>query len=88
MSQVKIYTTQYCPYCDAAKNLLTQRNIEFEAIDVSNTEDKMALVARTGWRTVPQIFIGEELIGGYQELAALDQSGELTEKLKATSDDA
>lgn len=77
MLKVKVYTTDYCPYCDAAKNLLTQRNIPFEAIDVSNTEDKMALVARTGLRTVPQIFIGDELVGGYQELAALDQSGEL-----------
>lgn len=81
MTKVKVYTTDYCPFCDAAKDLLSARGIPFQAIDVSNPEDKVALKERTGWRTVPQIFIGEEMIGGYQELAALDLSGALLTKL-------
>jgi glutaredoxin 3 len=81
MPKVKIYTTDYCPYCDAAKEFLTRKGIPFQEIDVSDHEQKLALKARTGWRTVPQIFINEELIGGYQELVALDATGELKERL-------
>lgn len=83
MAKVKVYTTSYCPFCDAAKRLLNNRAIPFEEIDVNDHAERDALKQRTGWRTVPQIFIEEELIGGYQELAALDASGELTQRLKA-----
>lgn len=83
MVQVKVYSTAYCPFCDAAKAHLKRRGIPFEEIDVSDDDAKQALKQRTGWRTVPQIFIGEELIGGYQELMALDSSGELAKKLGA-----
>jgi glutaredoxin 3 len=81
---VTIYTTDYCAYCIRAKHLLTKRDIAFREIDVTEDDEKRAwLVETTGRRTVPQIFIGEEPIGGYTELAALDRSGELLAKLAA-----
>ncbi len=79
--KVKVYTTDYCPYCDAAKALLEKKQIAYEEIDVSDPIKKVELKQRTGWRTVPQIFIEEKMIGGYQELAALEHSGELEEML-------
>lgn len=85
MAKVTVYTTDYCPFCDAAKDYLTRKGIPFEEIDVSHHEKKYELKKRTGWMTVPQIFIGEELIGGYQEMLALDQRGELDKKLRAAS---
>jgi len=83
MPKITVYTTDYCPFCDAAKEFLTRKGIAFEEIDVSEDDKKMELKARTGWRTVPQIFIDEELIGGYQELMAWEGSGELAKRLKA-----
>ena len=73
--KVTIYTTGFCPYCTAAKRLLTQKNIAFEEVDVSEDKDFDDLVRRTGMKTVPQIFFGDKLIGGYQELTELDQKG-------------
>jgi glutaredoxin 3 len=81
---ITLYTTPYCPYCRSAKDLLRSKKAEFREIDVSNDDEFDALVKRTGWKTVPQIFIGDEMIGGFQELAALDRSGELMKKLKAS----
>ena len=81
MAKIKIYTTHYCPFCDAAKALLHKKNIPFEEIDVSDDEAKHALKARTGWRTVPQIFIDGELIGGYEELVAMERRGALAKRL-------
>jgi glutaredoxin 3 len=82
-AEVTMYTTRVCPYCVAAKQLLTTRKVPFKEIDVSSDNAKRAwLVEATGRRTVPQIFIGAEPIGGYDELAALDRSGQLAEKLK------
>jgi glutaredoxin 3 len=82
-ADVTIYTTAVCPYCVAAKRLLHQRQIPFEEIDVSGDLAKRAwLVEATGRRTVPQIFIHGEPIGGYDDLAALDRAGSLTERLR------
>ena len=79
---VKVYTTDYCPYCTRAKMLLQKRGIPFEEIDVTHDPDKRAwLVKTTGRRTVPQIFIGDEPIGGSDELHALDREGELLKKV-------
>jgi len=75
--RIQVYTTRYCGFCDAAKRLLKERGLAFEEIDVSDPEKKEALKARTGWRTVPQIFVDGELIGGYQELAAKDRAGKI-----------
>ncbi len=76
---VKMYTTQVCPYCVRAKALLKQRGvaqIEEIRIDLDPTR-RDAMVALTGRRTVPQIFIGSTHVGGCDDLIALDQSGAL-----------
>ena len=84
MQPVRVYSTQVCPYCVRAKMLLKDRNIAFEEIDVTGDHDKRDwLVETTGRRTVPQIFIGDEAIGGFDDLRALDQTGELARKLAA-----
>ncbi len=86
VKNVTIYTTQTCPYCMRAKRLLQKKNIPYEEIDVSWDDDKrMQLMQRTGRRTVPQIFIGDEHVGGSDELYALEQRGELDAKLQEKS---
>jgi glutaredoxin 3 len=78
VKRVRIYTTQTCPYCTRAKRLLQKKNVHYEEIDVSWDDDaRMALMERTGRRTVPQIFIGERHVGGSDDLQALDERGEL-----------
>lgn len=76
--EVLVYAKPFCPYCVAAKSLLREKGVQFREIDVSRdpavTEE---MVQRTGRRTVPQIFIGSRHVGGYDDLAALDQAGEL-----------
>jgi glutaredoxin 3 len=82
-AEVTVYTTRICGYCVAAKRLLTARNVPYKEIDVTGDAAKRAwLLQATGRRTVPQIFIAGESIGGYQELAALDRAGELATKLR------
>lgn len=81
MSRITVYTTEYCPYCDMAKRFLNAQGLTFEEIDVTDEDEKAKLKARTGWRTVPQIFINDELIGGYQEMMTLHAMGELSKKL-------
>ena len=79
MSKVKIYTTPICPYCVRAKSLLKKKGAEFEEIDVfmdSGARQEMESKSN-GRRTVPQIFIGEQHIGGCDDLYALDSAGEL-----------
>ena len=85
MNDIKMYTTRICPYCVAAKRLLKERGLTYEEIDVSSDDAKRAwLVQTTGRRTVPQIFIGGESIGGFDELSALDQAGKLAAKVAGT----
>jgi glutaredoxin 3 len=82
-AEVVIYTTRVCPYCVAAKRLLTTRGATYREVDVTGDEAKRAwLVETTGRRTVPQIFIAGEAVGGYDEIAALDRTGALADKLK------
>jgi glutaredoxin 3 len=87
MSDVTMYTTRICPYCIAAKRLLSKRNIAYEEIDVTGDQAKRAwLVEVTGGRkTVPQIFIKGQPIGGYDELKQLDVSGALAPMLASAS---
>ena len=80
MTRVKLYTTSSCPFCIRAKRLLEARGIGFEEIDVGNDDAlREDIIRRTGRRTVPQIFIDERSIGGFEELAALDAAGKLAE---------
>lgn len=84
MSKVKIYTTSYCPYCLKAKALLTKKAVAFEEILVANDELKEELIKKSfGRRTVPQIFIGDLHIGGFDDLYALEKEGKLDPILKA-----
>ena len=82
IAAVKVYTTDYCPYCDRAKALLKKRDVPYEEVDVTTDGEKRAwlVTASGGRRTVPQIFIDDRPIGGSDDLHALDRSGEL-EKL-------
>ena len=79
MARVDIYTTRYCPYCHAAKRLLSHKGVEFTEIDVTgDAKRRSEMVARANGRmTVPQIFIGSTHVGGYDDLAALDRAGKL-----------
>ena len=82
MATVQVYVTERCGYCIRAKALLDKRGIPYEVIDVSHDEERRAwLVKASGLRTVPQIFILGESVGGYDELYELDRSGELQKKL-------
>jgi glutaredoxin 3 len=78
MQKVEIYTTQWCPYCNAAKSLLQDKGVAFEEVNAEDPEVRMAMVQRAnGRRTVPQIFIGDTHVGGYDDMAALDRRGQL-----------
>ena len=79
MQPVKMYSTQVCPYCVHAKALLKKRGVEaIEDIRVDlDPSQRVKMIALTGRRTVPQIFIGDRHVGGCDELVALDQRGEL-----------
>jgi glutaredoxin 3 len=77
MADIKIYTSRYCAYCSAAKNLLHSRDYEYEEINMEGDQELMLeIMQKSGQRTVPQIFVGEKSIGGYQELLASTASGE------------
>ena len=79
MQAVKMYTTLVCPYCIRAKSLLKQRGVaQIDEIRVDqNPSERDQMIALTGRRTVPQIFIGDTHVGGCDELIALDQRGGL-----------
>jgi glutaredoxin 3 len=83
MAHVEMYTTSWCPYCMRARALLRNKGVEFSEFDVEEEPGRRReMVRRAGGRTsVPQIFIDGEHIGGSDELAALDRSGRLDEKL-------
>jgi glutaredoxin 3 len=83
MKKITVYTKTVCPYCDYAKGLLKSKNLPYTEINVETDYPggKEALVAKTGWQTVPQVFFDDELIGGFTELNALNQSGQLDSKL-------
>jgi glutaredoxin 3 len=75
---VVMYTTSWCPYCERARRLLGSKNVTIEEIDVEATPEKrVEMRARSGRRTVPQIFIGEHHVGGSDDLMALEAAGKL-----------
>lgn len=78
MSQVVIYTKNYCPYCARAKHLLTRKGFAFEEIDVTfDPEGQQEMIERSGRRTVPQVFVDGVHLGGSDDLAEADINGEL-----------
>lgn len=83
MEKVTIYTMESCPYCEQAKRLMAQRGVRYTETKVPQNDDAQwdALYERSKMRTMPQIFHGEKLIGGFSDLAALDAKDQL-ESLK------
>ena len=78
MAKIEIYTTPTCPYCHAAKALLADKGVDFTEITVLDPDLRAAMTERAhGRRTVPQIFIGDTHVGGYDDMAALDRDGGL-----------
>jgi glutaredoxin 3 len=78
MAEVTIFTTSFCPYCVRAKRLLDHKGVVYREIDVSSDDElRERMVAESGRRTVPQIFIAGRPIGGFDELQGLEASGEL-----------
>lgn len=84
MKPVEIYTTPTCPYCHAAKSLLNGKGVSYTEITVLDSELRAQMTERAhGRRTVPQIFIGDTHVGGYDDMAALDRQGKLDPLLSA-----
>lgn len=85
MPKVEIYTTPFCPYCHAAKSLLKRKGVDYQEISVLDPELRRAMTERAhGRRTVPQIFVGETHVGGFDDMAALDRDGRLDPLLAAS----
>ncbi len=79
MKKIVVYTTTYCPYCTRAKQLLKNKGVNFEEIVIEGHDQKMwqELYERSKMKTVPQIYVDDKIIGGYDDIAALDTRGEL-----------
>ncbi|WP_144173925.1 glutaredoxin 3 [Pseudomonas sp. Kh13] len=84
MSQVTIYTTQHCPYCVSAKRLLSNKGVIPLEFDIEDSPQYLAeMLQRSRRRTVPQIFVGDVHVGGFDDLASLDRTGGLEALLGA-----
>jgi glutaredoxin 3 len=78
MARVRMYTTAVCPFCQMAERLLQGKGAEIDKVRVDlDPAERTAMMEKTGRRTVPQIYIGETHVGGYDDLAALDRAGKL-----------
>lgn len=83
MAKVTMYTTAVCPYCQMAERLLTAKGVQIEKVRVDiEPQRRVEMMEKTGRRTVPQIYVGDTHVGGYDDLSALDRAGELDELLK------
>lgn len=83
MPAVTLYSTAYCPYCQLAEKLLQLKGATVERIRVDlEPERRSEMMSRTGRRTVPQIYIGDLHVGGYEELAELERAGRLESLLR------
>ncbi len=87
MSQnITMYSTRFCPYCIRARFLLDSKNVSYSDIGVdARPELRREMMEKSGRRTVPQIWIGDRHVGGYDDLAMLEQRGELDELLQLVS---
>lgn len=86
MAKIEVYSKDWCPYCTKAKALLRSKQLEYEEIDItSDAEGEQKMVTRSQRRTVPQIFIDERPVGGYDDLAQLNATGELNRLLNIES---
>lgn len=77
-AKIKMIKKNPCPYCDRALNFFEEKGLEVEVVDLTNNlKELQTLKEQTGWATVPMIFINEKLIGGYNDMRGLEDSGEL-----------
>lgn len=84
MKKIKVYTANLCPYCTMAKKLLKRKGLDYEEINVDKQPGlRQALMQKTKRRTVPQIFIGDIHVGGFDDLYALEQTGKLDELIES-----
>ncbi|MEH6557945.1 MAG: glutaredoxin 3 [Oceanicoccus sp.] len=84
MADVQIYTTRFCPFCIRAKQLLDKKSVPYNEINVDGKPElRSEMKSRSGRHTVPQIWIGDQHIGGNDDLWALDRSGKLDDLLSA-----
>jgi glutaredoxin 3 len=84
MAEITVYTTEPCSFCARVKQLLVQRGLEYEEINLSkDPEGRAELVERTGMLSFPQVVIGDEVIGGFRETLEAERSGRLRELLAA-----
>ena len=83
MKRVLVYSSLICPYCVMAKRLLSRKGVSYDEVLVDvECGRRGEMQQRTGRRTVPQIFVGEHHVGGYDDLAALDRAGQLDPLLR------
>ncbi len=83
---VIVYSTAVCPYCVRAERLLEAKGVTVQKIRVDlDPEERIKMMERTGRRTVPQIYVGDTHVGGFDDLYALDQAGKLDPLLKGTA---
>ncbi len=87
MSKIEIYSTAVCPYCVSAKNLLKSKGLEWSEVRIDMDPDQRDLMlARSGGRrSVPQIFINDQHVGGFDDLVAADRNGKLAELLETSA---
>ena len=82
MNKITVYTTEPCGFCRQAKALLSKRGLSYDEINLAmNADGRAKLAQRTGMMTFPQVIIGDELVGGFNELLSAERSGRLTELL-------
>jgi len=84
MSKIEVYSTAVCPYCVSAKNLLKAKGLEWTEVRIdTDPAQRDAMLTRSGGRrTVPQIFVNDQHVGGFDDLVAADRSGKLTQLLE------
>ncbi len=87
-SAVTVYTGSFCGYCLRVLAVLERRGIPYTEVSVEDRPDlREELLARSGRRTLPQVYVGERYIGGAEEMTAMDQNGELLKLIQARNDD-
>ncbi len=80
-TEIIMYSTDWCGYCQRARNLFERKGVTYREIKIDEGSNREEMMQRSGRRTVPQIFIGERHVGGYDDLAALDRAGEVDKLL-------
>ncbi|MBB6247631.1 glutaredoxin 3 [Rhodanobacter sp. A1T4] len=87
MSKIEVYSTAVCPYCVSAKNLLKAKGLEWTEVRIdTDPAQRDAMLTRSGGRrTVPQIFVNDQHVGGFDDLVAADRSGKLTQLLELSA---